>query len=554
MRGRRAAARGRARRRRRARTSWSTGPTAGCQSYVETGACPPAVRRPLLPAALGAPSPPPTPTSRRGGTMVVDRGTAVLHPRRVAALRRPGLDADQHDRRPRGGARPRAAACATPRSRWSPTWTPASRRGDGRRPGGGVRAVPRRTSSGCTGLLADTDRGAARPGRLHLLDLGRRHRAHLRGSAVRVLLTGSAGFIGAAVGAAARGGRPRGGPGRPDARRGARLDRGRRRAPTSSTSATPAAWADLLDGVDVVCHQAAVVGAGRHGRRPAGVRRPQRPRHRRAAGRDARGRASTGWCWPPRWSSTARAATPAPSTATRCRRRGARPRSTPATSRTTARSAARPLDWALVDEDARLDPRSVVRRQQGRPGALRLCLGAPGRRAGGRAALPQRLRARACRGTRRTPASRRCSAPPSSAASRRRSSRTAARCATSCTSTTWPGPTSPRCGPCGDGGAGCVRRLQRRAPATRSGSSTWPTLVARGTGRGIAPEVTGGYRLGDVRHIVASPARAARRARLHAPRSRPRGAARVRHRAAARLSGARRSPGRVEQVLDHQRR
>ncbi len=35
------------------------------------------------------------------------------------------------------------------------------------------------------------------------------------------------------------------------------------------------------------------------------------------------------------------------------------------------------------------------------------------------------------------------------------------------------------------------------------------TLVARGTGRTIAPVVTGGYRLGDVRHVVASPARAA---------------------------------------------
>lgn len=33
-------------------------------------------------------------------------------------------------------------------------------------------------------------------------------------------------------------------------------------------------------------------------------------------------------------------------------------------------------------------------------------------------------------------------------------------------------------------------------------------LVARGTGREIAPEVTGGYRLGDVRHVVASPERA----------------------------------------------
>ncbi|MBJ7357734.1 NAD-dependent epimerase/dehydratase family protein [Nocardioides sp.] len=34
-------------------------------------------------------------------------------------------------------------------------------------------------------------------------------------------------------------------------------------------------------------------------------------------------------------------------------------------------------------------------------------------------------------------------------------------------------------------------------------------LVAAGTGSDLAPEVTGGYRLGDVRHVVASPARAA---------------------------------------------
>ncbi|TIC85561.1 NAD-dependent epimerase/dehydratase family protein [Nocardioides sp. GY 10127] len=36
------------------------------------------------------------------------------------------------------------------------------------------------------------------------------------------------------------------------------------------------------------------------------------------------------------------------------------------------------------------------------------------------------------------------------------------------------------------------------------------TLVAEGTGSSLTPEVTGGYRLGDVRHIVASPERARR--------------------------------------------
>ncbi len=49
-------------------------------------------------------------------------------------------------------------------------------------------------------------------------------------------------------------------------------------------------------------------------RRPAGpaaLRRRQRPRHRRAARRHGPRRSRAGWCSPARWSSTARAATPA---------------------------------------------------------------------------------------------------------------------------------------------------------------------------------------------------------------------------------------------------
>ena len=45
-------------------------------------------------------------------------------------------------------------------------------------------------------------------------------------------------------------------------------------------------------------------------------------------------------------------------------------------------------------------------------------------------------------------------------------------------------------------------------------------LLAEAAG-GPAPEVTGDYRAGDVRHVVASPGARRRRARLHAPRSPP---------------------------------
>ena len=64
-----------------------------------------------------------------------------------------------------------------------------------------VFALFRQNLERLTGLLDRHDRRAAGPGRLRLLDLGRRPRADLRGP-VRVLLTGSAGFIGSAIGRA----------------------------------------------------------------------------------------------------------------------------------------------------------------------------------------------------------------------------------------------------------------------------------------------------------------------------------------------------------------
>ena len=61
------------------------------------------------------------------------------------------------------------------------------------------------------------------------------------------------------------------------------------------------------------------------------------------------------------------------------------------------------------------------------------------------------------------------------------------------------------------------------------------TRVAEGTGRDIAPQVTGGYRPGDVRHVVASPALAASELGFTAEVRPGRGPAGVRDRAAARL-------------------
>ena len=159
-------------------------------------------------------------TSRRhhGG----HRRAAVLHAGRVAVVRRAGRHADQHDRRARGGARPRAADVLRRAG-------PGDRHGRRRRgrdrsgPGGGLRAVPQQPRA--ADRAADhRGRGAAGPRGLHLLDLGRRPRARPTTSR-----EGPAHRLGRLHRhrrrRGARGGRPRGGPGRPHAADGARRGR-----------------------------------------------------------------------------------------------------------------------------------------------------------------------------------------------------------------------------------------------------------------------------------------------------------------------------------------
>ena len=244
-----------------------------------------------------------------------------------------------------------------------------------------------------------------------------------------------------------------------------------------------------------------------HGRRPAVVRLAQRPRHRRPARRHARrrrapdrGRVVDGGLR--RGSLRVRGAR-RPGAAAAQRRR----RSTPATSRTTARVCGRPLDVGARRRGRPARPAQQLRREQGRHRALPDRVGAAGARRGGRAEVPQRLRpadaARHAllRGRRAVPLR------ASSRAGRRTSSRTAARCATSCTSH--------------DVARANLLSLRQVVEAPDESFTTYNVasgepvpirrvaeLVAGGTGRDLAPEVSGRYRLGDVRHVVASPEKA----------------------------------------------
>ena len=88
----------------------------------------------------------------------------------------------------------------------------------------------------------------------------------------------------------------------------------------------------------------------------------------------------------------------------------------------------------------------------------------------------------------------------------------------------------------GDGeAAGRAAGLQRGQRATASRSSTSPGAWPRRRAA-RAPQVVGGYRLGDVRHVVASPARAAAELGFAAGSRWPRGWARARSPAEAALA------------------
>ena len=197
------------------------------------------------------------------------------------------------------------------------------------------------------------------------------------------------------------------------------------------------------------------------------------------------------------------------------RRHRARPPTwPPAGSSRAARPAARRSTPALVDEDAPLDPRSVyaatkvaqehlARGVGARSAAARVVAlryhnvygpGMPrdtpysGVAAIFRSALEAGRRAAGLRGRRAAP-------------------RLRARRAT------WPRPTSPPLARPGTrtGLAGVQHRLR----PTRRPSARWPTALGRGDAAGRRRCVTGEFRVGDVRHVVASPGPRPRRARLH---------------------------------------
>ena len=215
-------------------------------------------------------------------------------------------------------------------------------------------------------------------------------------------------------------------------------------------------------------------------------------------------RVCAGWCWRHRWSCTARVVTPARSTATWCRCPGGARTSMPAPSTRAARCAtgrSAGTSWVRTRRSGRA---AAMRSRRSR----RSSTPTPGRRSSRAAAwrcATTTCTDRTCRRTRRTRVWRRSSAPRWRVARGRRCSRTAPRCATSCTSTTWRRPTWRRCSGWPTTAVGVTPYNVCSGHPTDI--ATMARLIAEEHG-GPEPVVTGRYRAADVRHVVASPAAA----------------------------------------------
>ena len=325
-----------------------------------------------------------------------------------------------------------------------------------------------------------------------------------------ILVTGGAGFIGSHIVDALVAAGPRGARRRRAAAHGACRPRPTTstpaRAMSPATCAIPTSSPRALHGVDAVCHQAAMVGLGVDLADIDDYVRPQRSRHRRAA---------AGRCAAPRFSGRlvlassmvvyGEGAYALPASTARCAPpRAIRPRWPPATSsRLPGCAAAR--STRSRSPRTRRSTRATSTRP---PRPTRSTCASPSRvrpAYGHRAALPQRVRARACPATPPTPESPRSSPAPSPRGRRPASSRTAASGATSSTSAMSPAPTSSR------SPRAAVRPARSTWPAaTRARSARWPmhspTRPVAGAPR---PRVTGAFRVGDVRHVFASAQRAA---------------------------------------------
>ena len=334
---------------------------------------------------------------------------------------------------------------------------------------------------------------------------------------VRVLVTGGAGFIGSHVVDAAARRRPRG-------RRARLAPAGRARRPSRTASTTAPSTAGATSATPTPPRAPSPAST------PCATRRARgRPRastsptcrayvdhndagHGRAAAGRSHDAGFTGrLVLAAAWWSTARAATAAPSTAP-CGPGPAGRADLDAGRFEPAVPALRPTAGAgPVDEDAPADPRNVYAATKLHQEHLCRGVRPRARQRGRRRCATTTSTDPGCPATRPMPASPASSAAAArGGAARRGCSRTAASAATSSTSTTSPGPTWPRsprrAAPSGayNVASGEPRTVLDLAEAVAAGAD-------RPGGDAVTPRVVGGFRVGDVRHVVASPARARRK-------------------------------------------